>query len=317
MLHITTPHSKSLRIIRLLRSALPTAVFMVVLNGVVESVMAQTPPNYVCYLRTPSGEVVNLSAICGTGNEADTNRTVGNSLTIRDVQVTDAGVTGVIVNESNQPVRIDGLGYELTQANGQAVLTGSATPATNVLLPNEPVQFSASFSGDDRTQLSEYANVDLELAIAPNSVTPVEQDRNTVSGEVENFPTINTNTGEVLNNGGLSSETGVDGINDAEAGNNPNTDNLGGVDDADEPDPTDSTFDSDGNTDVDDTFDSTGSINDGSDGSDGTSDVGDDSDPTDNTFDADGNTDTNDTFDSTGNTETLNNGGDSDSNTNR
>ncbi len=323
MLHLILPRLTSRRSTRLLRFALPTAILTLVLGSAAESVRAQLPPNYVCYLRQPNGEVVNLSSICGSGEETERDQAAGGSFSIRDVQVTDAGLTGVIVNESDQPIRIDGLGYQLTQAGGQAVLAGNAVPVTNVLLPNEPVQFLVEFSGDDRTQLEEYADVDLELAIAPGSITPVEQDNNAVSGEVENSPTTNDNVDNNLDGNDLDADTGTDdgitndsssgerddGTNDVEPGNNLETDELGGLndaDDADASDPTDSTFDSDGNTDTDDTFDSTGGINDG----DSDANDADASDPTDSTFDSDGNTDTDDTFDSTGGI----NDGDSDAN---
>lgn len=172
--------------IRLLRSALPTAILMLVFTSVAETVMAQTPPNYVCYFRRPNGEVVNLSSICGD-DEAEATETAAGSLSIRDVQVTDAGLTGVVVNESDQPVRINNLGFELTQADGQAVLVGTAVPITDVLLPNEPVQFIADFSSEERDQLAIYADVDLELAIAPDSITPVVLD-DSISGEVDDVP---------------------------------------------------------------------------------------------------------------------------------
>lgn len=212
-------HTTMLNPIRLLRSALPTAILMLVFTSVAESVMAQTPPNYVCYFRRPNGEVVNLSSICGD-DEAEATETAAGSLSIRDVQVTDAGLTGVVVNESDQPVRINNLGFELTQADGRAVLVGTAVPVTDVLLPNEPVQFIADFSGEERDQLAVYADVDLELAIAPDSITPVVLDdsisgevENSTSGEVEDFPRGDEN----IDTDGLDADgLGNDGLDDTD-----------------------------------------------------------------------------------------------------
>lgn len=293
MLHLILPHSNSRRPIRLLRSALPTAILALIVGGAAESVMAQTPPNYACYFRKPSGEVVNLSSICGD-DEAEDEVTDGSSISIRDVQVTDAGLTGVIVNESDQPVQIGDLGYELLQTEGQAVLAGVATPATDVLLPNEPVQFIADFSGDDRTQLAEYANADLELAIAPDSVSPIalddDLDDGTVSGErgdvqviddadgdePGDFPVVGENeiSEEELDDFPLVGEDD-DGLDDLDNGldddfnNDLETDGLDGLDDDSGPDATDDNgaFDSGGDNDLgdidtSDVFDDNDTLND-------------------------------------------------------
>ncbi|MGP1383287.1 MAG: hypothetical protein ACTS2F_06965 [Thainema sp.] len=284
----------SLRPIRLLRSALPTAIFMLVLNGVAESVMAQTPPNYVCYLRKPSGEVVNLSSICGD-DETEGDETAAGSLSIRNVQVTGAGLTGVIVNESDQPVRIGGLGYELLQTDGQAVLAGTAAPATDVLLPNEPVQFIANFSSADRDQLAVYADVDLELAIAPDSVSPValddDLDDDTVSGEIEEIEVIGDELGDspVVGEDEISEEElddfplvgedddGLDddGLNndldngldddfngDLETDGLDSLDNDDGLDTIDDSDPFDSVGDDLGDSDTSDILDDNDTLND-------------------------------------------------------
>jgi hypothetical protein len=226
--------------------------------GFSSAAVAQRSPSYVCYFINNQGEVINLESLCAeddqpsdgspgssagggsTGNGATAGGQANGEglLTIQDAELSAAGVTGFVVNQTNQPIAVDDLVYALVDENGATVLQDTINLQNDVVLPGEPVQFIDEFTSRDRNSLSQYNADGLQIALRTDensSIAILEQDgTNATTGE--------TIDGDALNPG-LDQDLGGDGISQ--------TDDLDATSDFETEPDLDSTFDADEETDLD------------------------------------------------------------------
>ena len=149
---------------------------------------AQPAPSYTCYFIDGSGQVLNLTDICGGGGQQ--TAAAGESLVFQNLQVSSTGITGQILNQSNQPVQLDGLTYQINSGDGASVLQGQLA-ISGALQPGVPTFFATDFNADQQTLLGQFASSNLQLSVVPN-VTGVAQTAPADPGTTPSFVTTGT-----------------------------------------------------------------------------------------------------------------------------